>query len=620
MYRKQFSLGIGVWLLLLVVMAAYLPGLSGPFLLDDFHNLQPLALYGGVGSLDDALRFIFGAGGDSFSRSGARLTFLLDDQTWPSLASVFKFNNLLIHLLCICVFALILIKVTKIIGQSGAGLIVALSISVWALAPAQVSTVVYVVQRMTLLMTLGVLLTLYFYISFRVAIVDWQRWLYFLISGLSFLFACLSKENALVVLLLVPLVEYSLFSVRQRWLEVLLRLSVLLFVGVFTYYAIDRLGVYDGRVFSVWERFFSQGVVLFNYVFYFFNVSTSYTIFHDDVEAGLDATFLALGAAAWVVHISIIYFSVKKRLVWGWVAFGVVWFYLCHIIESTIIPLELMYEHRNYLPSIGLAIIAASVISKLYQALVIKNLKLVASTALVLLPVVFLGGLIYQVHIWSDYRILSSKWAADYPKSLRAQMGFVGMLEVNSMGGIALNNLDEMRQNFDDPQVDINYLLAQCRAGEDVDKLDSNVIANKQFSSGVLHSLGEAMAFDGVCVEENVSGGLIGLIEAVGEMPLLKAKPRYEARYHDIIGNYYVREMLYEKAVVARERAWQLQPTIATSLKTAELFILGGNYPLARQYLGEARRLDQSRWFRDHDAEEDIRRLAELLDLLEVDN
>lgn len=599
---------------------AYIPGLAGPFLLDDFHNLEQLALYGGVNNLDDVLRFVFGADGNTFSRSVARLSFLLDDQSWPSYASGFKFNNVLIHLLCIALLALVFSKVAGILRRNDATLVFMLALSVWALAPAQVSTVVYIVQRMTLLMTLGVLLALYFYICFRVAVLVWQRWLYLSLSGLCFVLACLCKENALVVLLLVPLVEYSLFGVRPKWLSFLLLLAVILFSAVFAYYAIDRIDVYDGRVFGAWERFLSQGSVLFNYVYYFFNVSASYTIFHDDVEAKLGVASLTLGAIAWVLHVVIIYILVKWREKLGWVSFGLIWFYLCHIIESTVIPLELMFEHRNYLPSIGLAIAVASGIGKVYRALFNKNLKLVAHAVLLLLPVVFLGGLIYQVHIWSDYRILSSKWAADYPLSLRSQMGFVGMLQVNSMGGIAVNKLDDMRQSFDDPQVDISYLLAQCRVGGKVDKIDSNEIAMRPFSSGVLYALGEAIEFQGACVDDNISGGLVGLVEAVENMPLLKAKPRYEARYQDVKGNYYVRKMLYQEAVIARERAWELQPTIATSLKIAELFLLGGNTSLAKEYVNEAKKMDRKRWFRDYDVENDISRLSELLDLMESVN
>lgn len=618
MRKGQLAFGVGVWLLLLVAVAAYLPGLGGPFLLDDFHNLQPLAIYGGVNDVDDVLRFVFGAGGDSFSRSFARLTFLLDDYFWPSFSSGFKFNNLMIHLLCVCVLALVLIKVSHIVGQNNARLFVFIVICLWALAPAQVSSVLYVVQRMTLLMTLGVLTTLYFYLCFRVAASAWQRWLSFGLAGICFVLACLSKENALIALVLVPFVDVCLYRDRPKWLVALLSLSVLTFICLFIYSAIDHIAIYDGRIFSAGDRFLTQGSVLFNYIFYFVNITTSYTIFHDDVEASLNAWTLILGAGAWLVHAIIIFFAVKKFRSWRWVSFGIIWFYLCHIIESTVIPLELMFEHRNYLPSIGLAIIISAAICKLHQVLQKKELDLGAFAATALLPVIFLGGLIYHVHIWADYRILSSKWAADYPGSLRSQVSFVGMLEGNAMGGVALGKLEEIRQDFDDPHVEISYLIAQCRAEKIVDKLDSNKVAKQNFSSGVLYSLSEAIAFAGPCIEENISGGLMGLIGAVAEMPLLKSKPRYEARYYDIIGDYYVKARLYEPALKARERVWQLQPTEATALKLTELLLLGGDYPLAREYLNKAQELDHKRWYRDRNVELDIIRLSTMLGALEA--
>jgi hypothetical protein len=35
------------------------------------------------------------------------------------------------------------------------------------------------------------------------------------------------------------------------------------------------------------------------------------------------------------------------------VAFAVLWFLVGHSLESTVFPLEIIHEHRNYLPALG---------------------------------------------------------------------------------------------------------------------------------------------------------------------------------------------------------------------------------------------------------------------------
>ena len=46
---------------------------------------------------------------------------------------------------------------------------------------------------------------------------------------------------------------------------------------------------------------------------------------------------------------AIIFFFKKNRLL----SFGLLWTFLCLLIESTVIALELVFEHRFYMPSIG---------------------------------------------------------------------------------------------------------------------------------------------------------------------------------------------------------------------------------------------------------------------------
>ena len=62
LFKESLLVVFTIFLILLVTCLSYWFGGSGPFLLDDFHNLQSLGNYGGVINWEDAKRFIFGNG------------------------------------------------------------------------------------------------------------------------------------------------------------------------------------------------------------------------------------------------------------------------------------------------------------------------------------------------------------------------------------------------------------------------------------------------------------------------------------------------------------------------------------------------------------------------------
>jgi hypothetical protein len=55
-----------------------------------------------------------------------------------------------------------------------------------------------------------------------------------------------------------------------------------------------------------------------------------------------------------VAVVLLIALAIKQYRSWPYLSFGVLFFFLNHLIESSIIPLELVFEHRNYIPSMFL--------------------------------------------------------------------------------------------------------------------------------------------------------------------------------------------------------------------------------------------------------------------------
>src|SRR5690606_5437806 len=99
-------------------------------------------------------------------------------------------------------------------------------------------------------------------------------------------------------------------------------------------------------------------------------------------------------------------------------------FYLAHSLESSIFPLEIYFEHRNYLPSVGLFLALTHVICVLDRHLPSKARRLAASLGIVWLIVVAL--VLAQVTVtWSNFTLQSRVWAEERGGSLRASLNWL---------------------------------------------------------------------------------------------------------------------------------------------------------------------------------------------------
>ncbi|MDE2197135.1 MAG: tetratricopeptide repeat protein, partial [Gammaproteobacteria bacterium] len=108
------------------------------------------------------------------------------------------------------------------------------------------------------------------------------------------------------------------------------------------------------RNFTPIERLLTECRVIFDYLYWTCLPNLGQLgLYHDDftVSRGLlnpPTTLISvLGLAA------LMGFALWIRRRWKWLSFAVLWFLAGQLIESSIIPLELVFEHRNYLPIFG---------------------------------------------------------------------------------------------------------------------------------------------------------------------------------------------------------------------------------------------------------------------------
>jgi protein O-mannosyl-transferase len=144
-------------------MAMYWSGLSGAFLLDDTPSLNVINQLTAKPSLNEILNLAATGFTGVFGRSLSIFSFLLQHESWPDPRN-FKVVNLLIHLLNGGLLALCGILIGQQWRQRKIPLIaIAILSFIWLAHPIQVSAVLYVVQRMTLLSATFSLLSIIFY-------------------------------------------------------------------------------------------------------------------------------------------------------------------------------------------------------------------------------------------------------------------------------------------------------------------------------------------------------------------------------------------------------------------------------------------------------------------------
>ena len=271
----------GLLVLGLVILPLFTlwPGLSGPFLFDDEPNLNALQLIQGEVRQDTLENYLAEKSAGPTGRPLSLLSFLLNDVYWPSEPSSFKYTNLLIHILNGLLLAwLVLAIVRQWAGKLDQRhvMISLLVAAFWVLNPYQLSSVMYVVQRMAQLSALCVLSGLLLYISGRrfLASGDVGKgyglvWLGYLVgAGVG----VLSKENAALFFLLVPLFEWLLFPVaesgkeRPLLLKATLGLPALAMILVLGSYFFSTHAYDWFRDFTLSERLMSQGRALGYYL------------------------------------------------------------------------------------------------------------------------------------------------------------------------------------------------------------------------------------------------------------------------------------------------------------------------------------------------------------------
>ena len=409
--------------LLLVLILIYANSLNGIWQFDDEPNIVHNASVH-LRSLDreSIVKTFYGFEQEKIYRPVAYLSFGVNHYFGGMDHVGYHIVNLAIHYLA-AVFLFLFIYRTltlprlKSAYDRNAYPVALLTAFLWAINPVQVTAVTYIVQRMASLAGLFYILSMYLYVLGRTSEIQGKKILFFSLSVLSAGLAMGTKENAVMIpvsiylydLILIQDINRKIFVKHLKYFILPAAILVLLWL-VFSLNILSIADAYSGRPFTLLERLLTEPRVILFYISLLLYPTYSRLMLNHDFE--ISRSLLE----PWTTLPAIL--TIAICIVWAvWVArkkplpaYCILFFFLNHLIEGSFIPLELIYEHRNYIPSMLLFLPVAIFIMRALEYFSYKKILQFSIAAMVTFVLITQGhtvtmyNFIFQAPylLWSD--------------------------------------------------------------------------------------------------------------------------------------------------------------------------------------------------------------------------
>ncbi len=377
------------FLIVLMIFSAYSNTFTSPPYLDDFHSfIYEKALYLdhiSVSSLLSLSQTMFGR-----TRFLPVVTLALNHSLGHSNLIYFHAVNLLIHLLAfLAVFWLVSQIMAAGKDKDAEGPLFEIAnffplcvAAIWALSPLQTNAVTYLVQRMAAMQTLFFTLSVACFIKARLLSGKKTRsaTIFYFLCALAAICSFLSKENSAVLPVALALTDFWFFDsawMKKAWAicrKTGWKVRAAAFAAVlsscfyaFTVVLPKVLSGYAHRDFNLVERLLTEGRVVVWYMSLLLWPDPARLSMNHEVEISTSLLSPLTTLPALLLIGALIFLAVRLRRLFPVITYGIAWFFLNLVIESTIIPLELVFEHRLYLPSIGFYLSVAGLFAVLFR-------------------------------------------------------------------------------------------------------------------------------------------------------------------------------------------------------------------------------------------------------------
>ena len=558
-YPNKYLL-LELFSLLLITVIVYAGTLNHTFHLDDKSNISSNSFIQiSHLSVDELAKA--GFVGVNIKRPVANLSFALNYYFNGLDVTGYHVVNIIIHLLTGIMLYLFVKKTLSIellrdkLGDTS--FIPFFTALIWLVHPLHIQSVTYIVQRMNSMGAMFFIMSLFFYVKGRLNPQNIIKVLFFVIAFIAGILAVGTKQNTATLPLFILLYEWYFFQdlrlkfSRQQlfWIATISCLFVFvlyLFLGTSP---LNRLfPSYAGRPFSMAERVLTQPMVVLHYISLIFypepgrlNLDYDFPLSYSLVSP--PTTLLAILAIIGMLGLAI-YSARKNRLY----SFCILWFLGNLVIESSTIPLEIIFEHRTYLPSMLVILLLVLFLHRIVN----KRRVLIASLAAVAL--LFSYWTYARNKVWQDELTL---WADIHEKS-------PNKARVNQHYGQELNARGRAKEAI--PILENALRLY----GEEI-KLQRNV--DKRKTASYLETLAVAYTNNG-----EFKKAIFYLNRALKEFSL-------SATTHSHLGACYVKIWRFEEAIYHFTRALEFAKYHRTDVFVQE------NIMEIRQALDKAKRM-----------------------------
>lgn len=463
---------------------AYHAGLNGSFLFDDFVNLSALGEFGRIDNATVFWRYLTSGIADFTGRPLALLSFMIDARDWPANPYPFKRTNLLLHLFNGILLATLLYKLGRITrgrDDRSVPLAAALGAGLWLLHPLFVSTTLYVVQREAMLPATFVLLGLIGYVTARKRIANGRKYGVTLASISIMggtLLAILCKANGVLLPLLIWIVDALLLApkihitnvrrLRQfLWLRRILMIGPSLVVlALLGWFAIDGFisGMPAHRPWTLGERLLTESRIVVEYLGLLW-LPRSYThgLFNDAYPISTSVLAPASTLACIVVLLALGTIAVLRRSHNPAWSTAILFFFAGHLIESSVIPLELYFEHRNYLPALLMFWPLGLWLADAWNKPHLNHLRTLRRMLSIVLPALLAALTFLHADLWGNSAEQGLVWAERNPDSPRAQAWAAQIEMAQGRSARALTRLEgALARHPNELQLAANAADAQC--------------------------------------------------------------------------------------------------------------------------------------------------------------
>jgi protein O-mannosyl-transferase len=394
--------------LLIILLAIYSNSFYGEWHFDDFANIVDNSYIQIKSfSLEKIKHCFYGLEQNKLSRPLSYLSFALNyyfDGT-----NVFGYHvvNFLIHYLSAIFLFLFIYNTMKlpILKKDYENIAYPMSLLAsffWAINPVWVTSVSYIVQRMATLAGLFYIISMYFYLKARTSSYRLHSISFFILCALAGMASVLSKENAAMLPVSIFLFDLFLISgINKENIKKFAKYAALpvIFIATIGFIYTDFSNIledYKIRDFTILQRILTEPRILIFYLsLLFYPINSRLTLLYDiDISTSLLHPWSTLPAilAIFLLLAAALYYIKKYPLF----SFCIIFFFLNHIIESSFIALELIFEHRNYLPSMFLFIIPSFYIIKVLDYFSYKRTMQYACTLGVIIILTGLGDITYR--------------------------------------------------------------------------------------------------------------------------------------------------------------------------------------------------------------------------------